>query len=105
MERQLARLTKLIEAHSGVMSENTYGSSSFPLQPILSPLAHHLHPSHEPQIPVKGNILPRVHHPNWQPHAPTPAIILAFGKASQSIDPANSSGNNLEKPRRTREKK
>ena len=126
MKVQLVKLTKLIEGHSGVMSENTCGSSSFPLQPTLPhllhqrhpsyepqipvrgnvpPSVHHLHPSHKPQIPVKGNILPRVHHPNWQPHAPTPAIIPAFGKKSQLVNPANSSGNNLGKPRRNREKK
>ena len=29
----------------------------------------------------------------------------AFGKVSQSVDPTNSSGNNLEKPRRNRDKK
>ena len=28
---QLAKLTKLIEGHTGAISENTYGSPSFPL--------------------------------------------------------------------------
>ena len=105
MERQLARLTKLIEGHSGVMSENTCGSLSFPLQSTLPFLLHQPHPSHKLYIPVRDNVPPRVHHSNWQPHAPILAIIPAFGKASQSVDLAISSGNNLEKPRRNREKK
>ena len=37
MEGQLARLTKLIEEHTGIVSENIHGSSSFPLQPPLPP--------------------------------------------------------------------
>ena len=105
MKVQLTRLTKLIEGHIGIMPKDIYGSPSFPLQPILLPLIHQRHPNHELQIPIRGNVPPRVHHPNWQSHAPTPAIIPAFGKASQSVDPGNSSGNNLEKPRRNREKK
>ena len=125
MKMQLTRLTKLIEGHTGVVSENICGSPSFPLQPILSPLihqrhpghesripvrdnvppsVHHLHLSHEPQIPVRGNVPPRVHHPNWQPHAPTPTIIPTFRKASQLVDHVNSSENNLEKPKRNRDK-
>ena len=36
---------------------------------------------------------------------PTPAIIITFGNASQPVDPTNSSGNNLEKSRRNRNKK
>ena len=71
MERQLARLTKLIEGHTGIGPENTYGSPSFPLQPILSPLIHQRLPSCESRIPVRGNVPPRVHHPNWQSHVPT----------------------------------
>ena len=105
MKVQLVRLTKLIEGHSGVMSKNICGSSSFPLQPTLPPLIHQRHPSCESHITVRGNILLRVHHSNWQPHAPTPTISPAFRKASQFVDPASSSGNNLEKPRRNREKK
>ena len=80
---QLARLTKLIEGHTGAISENTYGSLSFLLQPTLPPLIHQQHPSHEHQIPIRSNVPPRVHHPNWQPHAPTPATIPAFGKADR----------------------
>ena len=103
MKGQLAKLTKLIERHSGVMSKDICGSSSFPLQPTLPPLiyqrhpshesripvkdnvppsVHYLHPNREPQIPIRGNILPKVHHPNWQPHAPTSTIIPSFGKVS-----------------------
>ena len=78
---QLVRLTKLIEGHTGAISENTYGSLSYPLQPILPSLIHQRYPGHESRIPVKGNILPRVHHSNWQPHAPTPAISPAFWEA------------------------
>ena len=121
MKGQLAKLTKLIEGQTGVISENTCGSSSFSLQPTLPPLihqrhpghesripirgnipstVHHLHPSHEPQIPFRGNVPPRVHHPNWQPQAPISTIIPAFGKVSQLVDPVNSSENNLGKPRR-----
>ena len=96
MKGQLARLTKLIEGHTGIVPEGIHGSPFNPLQSSSYPLVqhHHLYPNHEPHIPVKGNVPPKVHHPNWQPHAPTPAISLAFGKASQSVDPANSSGNN-----------
>ena len=71
----------------------------------MSLLIHQRHPSCETHIPVRGNVPPRVHHPNWQPQAPTPETIPAFGKASQFVDPANSSGNNLEKPKRNRDKK
>ena len=126
MKVQLVKLTKLIKGQTGNMSRNTCVSQPFPLQPILSPLIHQLHPSHEsripikgnvppsvhylhpnrePQIPIRGNVPPRVHHPNWQPHAPTPTIILTFGKTSQFVGLANSSRNNLEKPRRNRDKK
>ena len=97
---QLARLTKLIEGHIGIVPENIHGSLSFPLQPTLPPFIHQRHPSHESQIPVRGNVPLKVHHPNWQPHAPTPSIIPTFGKASQLVDPANSSGNNPENSRR-----
>ena len=107
MKGQLAKLIKLIEGHIGIVPEDIHGSPFNPLQSSSYPLVqhHHLYPNHESHIPVRGNIPPRVHHSNWQPHAPTPAIIPIFGKASQSVDPANSLGNNLEKPRRTREKK
>ena len=104
---QLVRLTKLIDGHIGIVPEDIPGSSFNPLQSSSYHLVqhHHPYPNHEPHIPVRGNVPPRVHHPNWQSHAPTLAIIPAFGKTSQFVDPANSSGNNLEKPRRTREKK
>ena len=126
MKGQLVRLTKLIEGHTGIVPENTYGSLSFPLQSIVPhfiyqrhpshesripvkgnvpPSVHYLHPNREPQIPVRGNILPRVHHLNWQPHAPTPTTISAFGKASQPVDLANNTGRSLEKSRRNRDKK
>ena len=105
MKVQLVKLTKLIEGHSGVMSKNTCGSSSFPLQPTLPPLIHQRHPSCEPQILVRGNILSRVHHPNWQLHASTPTIIPAIGKAPQPVDLASSSRNNVGKPKRNRDKK
>ena len=82
MEGQLARLTKLIEGHIEIVPENIHGSPSFPLQPPLPPFIHQRHPSHESRISVRGNVPPRVHHSNWQPHAPTPAIIPAFGKVS-----------------------
>ena len=71
----------------------------------MPPLLHQRHPSHKLYIPVRDNVPPRVHHSNWQPHAPILAIIPAFGKVSQPVDPANSSGNNLRKPRRNRDKK
>ena len=105
MKVQLARLTKLIEGHSGIMSENTCGSSSFPLQPTLPPLIHQRHPSCEPHIPIRDNVPPKVHHPNWQPHASTSAIIPAFGKVSQPVDLASSPRNNLGKARKNRDKK
>ena len=105
IKSQLVRLTKLVEGHIGIVPENIHGSPFIPLQSSSYPLVQHLHSDRESQIPVKGNVPPRVHHQNWQSHAPTPAIIPAFGKASQSIDPANSSVNNLEKPRRNRDKK
>ena len=104
MERQIARLTKLIEGHTGIVSENIHGSPFIPLQSSTYPLVQHPHPNHEPRIPIRGNVPPRVHHPNWQPHASTPAIIPAFGKVSQLVDLASSSRNNLEKPRRNRDK-
>ena len=47
---QLAKLTKLMEGHTGAISENTYGSPSFSLQPIMPPLIYQQHPSHELQI-------------------------------------------------------
>ena len=80
---QLARLTKLIEGHIGIVPEDIHGSLFNSLQSSPYPLVQHYHPypSHEPQIPVRGNVPPRVHHPNWQPHAPTPAISQAFRKA------------------------
>ena len=105
MKGQLARLTKLIERHTGIVLENIHGSSFIPLQSSSYPLVQHPHPNHEPRIPVVINVPPRVHHPNWQPQAPTPAIIPAFGKVSQSVDPASNSRNNLEKPRKNRDKK
>ena len=105
MKGQLARLTKLIEGQTAIVPEDIHGSPFNPLRSSSYPLVQHLHSDCKPQIPVKGNVPPRVHHPNWQSHAPTPAIIPAFGKASQSVDPANSSGNNLGKPRKNREKK
>ena len=40
MKVQLLKLTKLIEGHTGAISKNTYGSLSFPLQPIVPPLIH-----------------------------------------------------------------
>ena len=105
MKGQLARLTKLIERHTGIVPEDIHGSPFNPLPSSSYPLVqhhhpypghepripirgnvptsvHHLHPSHEHQIPVWDNTPPRVHHPNWQSHAPTPTIISAFGKAS-----------------------
>ena len=102
MKGQLARLTKLIEGHTEIVPEDIHGSPFNPLQSNSYPLVQHYHPylSHEPQIPVRSNVPPKVHYPNWQPHAPTPAIIPAFGKVSQSVDHANSSGNNIEKSRR-----
>ena len=54
----------------------------FSTQPILPSLIYQRYPGHESLIPVRGNVPPRVHHPNWQPHAPTPAISPAFRKAS-----------------------
>ena len=104
---QLARLTKSIEGHIGIVPKDIHGSPFNPLQSSSYPLVqhHHPYPNHEPHIPVKGNIPLRVHHPNWQPHAPIPAIIPAFGKVSHSVNLASSSGNNLEKSRKTREKK
>ena len=105
MEGQLARLTKLIEGHIEIVPENIHGSPSFPLQPPLPPFIHQRHPSHESRISVRGNVPPRVHHSNWQPHAPTPAIIPAFGKAFQLVDPVNHTRNNLEKSKRNKDKK
>ena len=105
MKGQLARLTKLIEGHTEIVPEDIHGSPFNPLPSSSYSLVQHLHFDREPQIPVKGNVPPRVHHPNWQSHAPTPAIIPAFGKVSQSVNPANSSGNNIGKSRKNREKK
>ena len=67
MKGQLARLTKLIEEHIGIVPEDIHGSPFNPLQSSSYPLVqhHHLYPNHEPHIPIKGNVLPRVHHPNW----------------------------------------
>ena len=101
---QLARLTKLIEGHTRIVPENIHGSPFFPLQSSSYPLVQHPHPNHQPRISVVINVPPRVHHSNWQPQEPTSTIIPAFGKASQPVDPANSSGNNLEKPKRNRDK-
>ena len=125
MKGQLARLTKLIEGHTGIVLENIHGSPSFPLESPLPPFihqrhsghesripvrgnvppsVHHPYPNHEPHIPIRGNVPLKIHHPNWQPHMPTPATIPTFGKAFQTVDPSNSSGNNLGKPRRNRDK-
>ena len=105
MKGQLARLTKLIEGHTEIVPEDIHGSPFNPLRSSSYPLVQHLHSDREPQIPVRGNVPPRVHHSNWQPHAPTPAISPAFGKASQSVDHANSSENNLGKLRKNQDKK
>ena len=105
MKGQLTKLTKLIEGQTGNMSGNTCGPPSFPLQSTLPSLIHQQHPSCELHILVKGSVPSRDHHPNWQPQTSTPAIIPTFGKASQLVDPANSSGNNLGKPRKNRDKK
>ena len=63
---QLARLTKLIKGHIGIVPENIHGSLFNPLQSSSHPLVqhHHPYPNHEPHISVKGNIPLRVHHPN-----------------------------------------
>ena len=67
MEGQIARLTKLIEGHTGIVPENLHGSPFIPLQSSLYPLVQHPYPNHEPRIPIVINVPPRVHHPNWQP--------------------------------------
>ena len=95
----------MIEGHTGIVPENIHGFPFFPLQSSSYPLVQHSHPNHEPRVPVVINVSSRVHHLNWQPHAPILAIIPAFGKVSQPVDPANSSGNNLGKLRRNRDKK
>ena len=105
MKGQLAKLIKLIEGHTAVVPKDIHGSPFNPLRSSSYPLVQHLHSDREPQIPVRGNVPPRVHHPNWQLHAPTPAISPDFKKASQSVDHANSSENNLGKLRRNRDKK
>ena len=107
MKGQLARLTKLIEGHTAIEPEDIHGSPFNPLQSNSYPLVqhHHPYPNHEPHIPVRGDVPSRVHHPNWQSHAPTPAIIPAFGKVSQPVDLVNSSRNNLGKPKKNRDKK
>ena len=65
MKGQLARLTKLIEEHIGIVPEDIHGSSFNPLQSSSYPLVqHHLYSSYEPRIPVWGNVTPKVHHPN-----------------------------------------
>ena len=61
---QLARLTKLIEGHTRIVPEDIHGSPFNPLPSSLYPLVQHLHSDREPQIPVRGNVPPRVHHPN-----------------------------------------
>ena len=61
---QLARLTKLIEGHTGIVLENIHGSPSFPLHPPLPLFIHQRHPGNESQIPVRGNVPLKVHHPN-----------------------------------------
>ena len=80
MKRQLARLTKLIERRTEIMPENIHGSPSFPLQSSSYLLVHHPHPNHDPYIPVASNIPPKVYRLNWQPYAPTLAIIPTFEK-------------------------
>ena len=66
MKGQLARLTKLIEEHIGIMPEDIHGSLFNPLQSSSYPLVqhHHPYPNYEPHIPVRGNVPPRVHHSN-----------------------------------------
>ena len=63
---QLARLTKLIEGHIGIVPEDIHGSPFNPLQSNSYPLVqhHHPYPNHEPHILVRGNVPPKVHHPN-----------------------------------------
>ena len=61
---QLARLTKLIEGHIGIVPENIHGSPSFPLQPPLPPFLRQQHLSHESRIQVRGKVPLTVHHPN-----------------------------------------
>ena len=75
---QLHKLTKLVEEHTGIMLENTHGSSSLSLQPTLHPFVHYPHPSHEPYISIASSISLKVYHPNLQPHAPILAIIPTF---------------------------
>ena len=79
MKVQLIKLTKLIEGHTGAISENTYGSPFFPLQPIVPSLIYQKHPSHESRIPVKGNVPPSVHylHPNREPQILVRGNILS----------------------------
>ena len=64
---QLAKLTKLIDGHIEIVPEDIHGSPFNPLQSSSYPLVHHhhLYPSYEPRIPVRGNVPPKVHHPNW----------------------------------------
>ena len=66
MKGQLARLTKLIEGHTAIVLEGIHGFSFNPLQSSSYPLVqhHHFHPNHELQIPIRGNVPLRVHHPN-----------------------------------------
>ena len=64
IKRQLARLTKLIEGHTGIVLENIHGSPSFPLESPLPPFIHQRHSDHESRIPVRGNVPLKIHHPN-----------------------------------------
>ena len=61
---QLVRLTKLIEGHTAIVPEDIHGSPFNPLRSSSYPLVQHLYSDREPQIPVRGNVPPRVHHPN-----------------------------------------
>ena len=81
MKGQLAKLIKLIEGHIGIVPEDIHGSPFNPLRSSSYPLVQHLHSDRKPHIPVRDNVPPRVHHLNWQPHAPTPAISPAFWEA------------------------
>ena len=55
---QLARVTKLIEGHIGIVPEDIHGSPFNPLQSSSYPLVQHPYPTHEPHIPIVINVSP-----------------------------------------------
>ena len=94
----------MIEGHTGIMSESTYRSPSFSLQPTLYSIVRHCRPSHEPYISVASNVPVRVYRPNWQSQAPIPTIAPVSKEIPRLVSQASSVSTNLEKPRTSKDK-